>query len=269
LCPDLHFEVADQGETTMTQERNTTIFALFLLAGVGLILLPGLIPDGVRAVSAAPPDGYSVTQVSGGGTIAGKILYSGNPVRPKVFNVTQDVSNCGKTKEIYPVKVQEGGVAEAVVWLDDISSGKAFNFPAPVMDQKNCEFVPHVLLIQPGAMKVMNTDLCSHNIHVFSSANREVNQIAPPNMAPVELTLMRPDQAMIRCELHKWMQGYVFVAKNPYSVLSGAAGAYTLTDVPPGKYHIKVWQETLGTQTQETTVETGKTTTVSFNLGSK
>jgi hypothetical protein len=39
--------------------------------------------------------------------------------------------------------------------------------------------------------------------------------------------------------------------------------------VPPGKYQIKVWQETLGTQTQEATVETGKTTTVSFNLGSK
>jgi plastocyanin len=260
---------SSQGGPNMTHKRNTKSFSLFLLAGVGLILLPGLIPDGVRTVSAAPPVGYSVTQVSGGGTVAGKILYSGKPVQPKVFQVTLDMSICGKTKEIYPVKVQEGGVAEAVVWLDDITSGKAFNFPEPQMDQKHCEFVPHVLLIQPGAMKVLNTDLCSHNIHVFSSANREVNQISPANATPVELTLMRPDQTMIRCEIHKWMQGYVFVAKNPYAALSGAGGAYTLTDVPPGKYQIKVWQETLGTQTQEATVETGKTTTVSFNLGSK
>ncbi len=253
----------------MTHKRNTKIFLLFLVAGVGLILLPGLIPDGVRAVSAAPPVGYSVTQVSGGGTIAGKILYSGKPVRPKVFTITQDVSNCGKTREIYPVKVQVGGVAEAVVWLDDITSGKAFNFPEARMDQKHCEFVPHVLLIQPGAMKLLNTDLCSHNIHVFSSANREVNQSSPAQMSPVELTLMRPDQATIRCDIHKWMQAYVFVAKNPYAALSGAGGAYTLTDVPPGKYQIKVWQETLGTTTQEATVETGETTTVNFNLGSK
>jgi plastocyanin len=253
----------------MTHKRNTKIFSLFLLAGVGLILLPGLIPDGVRAVLAAPPVGYSVTQVSGGGTIAGNVLYVGKPVLPKVFQVTQDVSDCGKTKEIYPVKVQKGGVAEAVVWLDDITSGKAFNFPEPVMDQKNCEFVPHILLIQPGAMRLQNTDLCSHNVHIFSSANREVNKSAPPHMAPVELTLMRPDQATIRCDLHKWMQAFVFVAQSPYSVLTGAGGAYTLTDVPPGKYKIKVWQETLGTQTQEATVETGKTTTVIFNLGSK
>ncbi len=253
----------------MTHKPNTIIFSLFLLAGIGLILLPGLIPDGVRAVLAATTASYTITQVSGGGTIAGKILYSGKPVRPKVFPVTQDMSTCGKTKEIYPVKVQEGGVAEAVVWLDDITSGKAFNFPEPLMDQKNCEFVPHVLLFQPGAMKVLNTDLCSHNIHVFSAANREVNQNTPPSTAPIELTLMRPDQAMIRCEVHKWMQGYVFVAKNPYSALSGAGGAYTLTDVPPGKYQIKVWQESLGTQAQEVTVDTGKTVTVNFNLGSK
>ena len=92
----------------MTHKRNTKIFSLFPLAWVGLILLPGLILDGVRAVSSAPPDGYSVAQVSGGGTIAGKILYSGKPVLPKVFQITQDMSSCGKTKEIYPVKVQEG-----------------------------------------------------------------------------------------------------------------------------------------------------------------
>ncbi len=116
---------------------------------------------------------------------------------------------------------------------------------------------------------MLNTDLCSHNIHVFSSANRELNLNIPPKMAPTEFTLMRPDQALVRCEIHKWMEGYVIVAKNPYYVLSGTGGPYTLTDVPPGKYHIKVWQEKLGTQTQEVAVETGKTATVNFNFGSK
>ncbi len=235
----------------MTRKRNAIIFSLFVLVGVALILLPGLIPDGVRVVSAAAAASYTITQVSGGGTIAG------------------NVSTCGKTREVYPVKIEQGGVTEAVVWLDDITGGKAFNFPEPVMDQKNCEFVPHVLLIQPGAMKMLNTDLCSHSIHVLSSTNREVNLSIPPKTAPTVLTLMRPDQAMVRCEIHKWMEAYVIVAKNAYYVLSGAGGAYTLTDVPPGKYHIKVWQETLGTRTQEVTVETGKTATVSFNFGSK
>jgi enoyl reductase-like protein len=64
----------------MTHKRNTIIFSLLVLVGVQLILLPGLIPDGVRVVSAAATASYTITQVSGGGTIAGKILYSGKPV---------------------------------------------------------------------------------------------------------------------------------------------------------------------------------------------
>jgi plastocyanin len=266
---EIPVEVANQGGTTMTHNRSTIFLSLFLLAGVELIPLPGLIPVGLRAVSAAAGAGYTVTQVPDGGTVAGKIVYSGKPVRPKRFPVTQDMSTCGKTKEVYPVKVEEGGVVQAVVWLDDIASGKAFNFSDPAIDQKNCEFVPHVLLIQPGKLKMLNTDMCSHNIHVFSSGNREVNVNIAPKADPTEINLMRPDQAMLRCEIHKWMEAYVIVAKNPYYVVSGASGAYTLTDVPPGKYHIKVWQESLGTQTQEVTVEAGKTATVRFNYGSK
>lgn len=250
----------------MTDRRNVRILAL--LGAVILTLLPALLP---RRARAASPDaaGYSVTQVSGGGTIAGKILYNGKPIRPKHFPVTQDVSVCGKAKEIYPAKVGEGGVAEAVVWLDDITSGKAFNFPEPALNQKNCDFAPHVLLMQPGTLKVLSSDAASHNIHVFSSANREVNQVMPPQGSPVEVTLARPDQVKILCEIHKWMSAYIFVVKNPYYVLSGMGGAYALSDVPAGKYHVKVWQESLGTQTQEVTVETGKMVTINFNLGSK
>ena len=208
----------------MTHRRNVRIFAL--LGAVILTLLPALLP---RRARAASPDaaGYSVTQVSGGGTIAGKILYN------------------------------------------DITSGKAFNFPEPALNQKNCDFAPHVLLMQPGTLKVLSSDAASHNIHVFSSANREVNQVMPPQGSPVEVTLARPDQVKILCEIHKWMSAYIFVVKNPYYVLSGIGGAFALSDVPAGKYHVKVWQESLGTQTQEVTVETGKMVTINFNLGSK
>jgi plastocyanin len=240
-----------------------------LLCGVVIALLGGFSVRRAQATWPAAEQSYSATKPSNGGTIAGKILYSGKPVKPKTFPVTQDVSACGKIKEVDPVKMEGGGVAEAVVWIDDINSGKAFDFAEPALDQKKCEFVPHIVLMQPGTLKVTSSDPASHNIHVFSSANREVNQVMPPQGAPVEVTLARPDQVKIVCEIHKWMSAYVVVAKNPYYVLSGTGGAYSLGDVPPGKYHIKVWQETLGTQTQEVTVEAGKTAAVDITLGSK
>jgi plastocyanin len=215
---------------------------------------------------SAASSGYAVRAIgeSDAGTISGRILYSGKPVLPKRFTVTSDMSVCGTTKEIYPVRIEEGGIADAVVWLDDITSGKAFDFPSPQIDQKKCAFVPHVLLMKGGELKLGNTDLCMHNIHVFSQANREVNKAIPAGAATQEITLARADRVAVRCDVHKWMSAYVVVAKNPYYVVSGAGGKFRLEGVPAGHYHVKVWQESLGELDQEITVEAAKPIETSF-----
>jgi plastocyanin len=229
---------------------------------------------GVGVRGGGPPvpqnvPGYTVETVSGGGTISGKVLYRGKPVRPRRVSVTQDPGVCGRAKEIYPAEVEGGGVAGAVVWIDDISRGKAFHLPPATLDQKKCMFVPPIVLMAPGDLKVVNSDNATHNIHIFAHNNRESNQMMAPGQAPIELPLMRPDEIMVRCDIHTWMQGHIVVAKNPYYALSGSGGAFTLTDVPPGKYHVKVWQPALGTEEQEVTVTAGKTATVDFTMGSK
>ncbi len=198
------------------------------------------------------------------GTISGRILYNGKPVLPKRFTVSSDTSVCGTTKEVYPVRIEEGGIADAVVWIDDITSGKAFNFPSPLIDQRKCSFVPHILLMKGGGLKLGNTDLCLHNIHVTSYANREVNKAIPPGAATQEITLARADRVTVRCDVHKWMSSYVVVAKNPYYVISGAGGKFRLEGVPAGRYHLKVWQENLGELDEEITVEPAKTTETGF-----
>src|SRR5579864_2288901 len=219
--------------------------------------------------NAEPPQavaGYTV-QPGPGGTVSGKILYDGKPLKPKKVTVTQDQSACGSMKEIPPVEIQDGGVADAVVWIDDVTHGKAFSFPAQTLDQKGCMFMPHVLVIAPGDLKVSNSDQAAHNVHVYSKSNRAFNQVMPPGSDPLSISLFRPDTVIVRCDVHTWMQGYVVVAKNPYYVVSGSGGSYSLTDVPPGTYHLSVWQETLGTKTQNITVEAGKTASADITLG--
>jgi plastocyanin len=224
---------------------------------------------GLRARGAAVPPqaGYTV-QSAPGGTIQGKLLWVGKPVKPEKLSVTQDRSACGNMKEVYPIQVEQGGVAGAVVWIDDVSHGKAFDFPKAAVDQKKCMFVPHVLVMKPGQVQMLNSDPVTHNVHVYAHFNRTSNHMMAPGSSPVELTLMRPETVMIRCDIHPWMQGYIVVAKNPYYVISQSGGAFTLTDVPPGTYHLKIWQQKIGTKEQQVTVQAGKTTTVTFKLGS-
>ena len=251
-------------------------------AGLGTLALLGVTVGWSRSTShlaapepqAAPASesrpaassGYAVRPIgeSDSGTISGRILYSGKPVLPKRFAVTSDTSVCGTTKEIYPVRIEQGGIADAVVWLDDITSGKAFNFPSPMIDQKKCAFVPHVLLMKPGELRIGNTDLCLHNIHVFAHANREANKAVPPGAVPQEITLARADLVTLRCDVHKWMGAYVVVAKNSYYVVTEAGGRFRLEGIPAGHYHLKVWQESLGELNQEITVGAAKTTETTF-----
>jgi polysaccharide lyase family 4-like protein len=262
--------------------KNNRFRKLSLCSGLGALALMGSTFAWSRSTSystapawQAAPGGesqsaassrYTVRTIeeSASGTISGRIQYSGKPVLPKRFTVTSDTAICGTTKEVYPVRIEEGGIAEAVVWIDDITSGKAFNFPSPMIDQKKCAFVPHVLVMKGGELKLGNTDLCLHNIHIITYANREANKAIPPGAAPQEITLARADRVTVRCDVHKWMTAYVVVAKNPYYVVSGAGGQFRLEGVPAGHYHLKVWQESLGELDQEITVEAGKTSETSF-----
>ena len=109
-----------------------------------------------------------------------------------------------------------------------------------------------------------NTDLCFHNIHVFTHANQEANKAVPPGAAAQEIRLARADLVTVRCDVHKWMGAYVIVTKNPYYVVTEPGGSFRLEGVPAGHYHLKVWQESLGELVQEITVEASKTAEMSF-----
>lgn len=238
--------------------------AAVLATGISAFMWLAPAPSG----AARPQNvaGYTV-QPGPGGSVSGKILYEGKPVSPKKMTVTQDSNVCGNTKQVYPVEVNGGGVVNAVVWIDDITKGKAFSLPSPSLDQKGCMFMPHVLLMAPGELKVLNSDQAAHNVHIFSKTNRAFNQVMPPGSDPLNISLFRPDTVIVRCDVHTWMQGYVVVAKNPYYAVTGNGGSFELAEVPAGTYHLSVWQETLGTKTQEITVQEGKATTVNITLG--
>jgi plastocyanin len=211
--------------------------------------------------------GYAVQSVSGG-TIQGRVLYVGEPVRPMKMVNTEDPSYCGSTMVSYPVQVEKGGVVNAVVWIDNITHGKAFAFRKAVVNQKKCAFIPSVVLMAPGRLEVENGDPVSHDVQIFSRFNRSVNRTMAPGSKPIELTLMRPETVTVACDIHKDMTSYVVIAKNPYYVLTQSGGAFELTDVPPGVYQLKVWQKNLGTRTVRVAVRAGKTSTINFKLGS-
>ncbi len=250
-------------KTIFRSKRNLSISAgvAMLSLAFGILMMTG------GVAKAMPPQaGYTAEKVSGG-TIEGQLLWVGRPERPHRIAVTVNPSVCGRSMEMYDVRVEQGGVVGAVVSLDDVTKGKAFDFPKPVLDQKGCMFVPDVVLMGPGKLEVLNSDKVTHNVHIIARYNRSSNDMMAPGAPPTELMLMHPETIQVRCDIPPWMKGFIVVAKNPYYVLSGPGGKFTLTDVPAGTYKLNVWQDKIGTKQQQVTVQAGKTTTVTLKLG--
>ena len=216
--------------------------------------------------------GWLVAGSSWGETIKGNIRYTGAPIERKKISVTIDQYICGKEKEPEDLVVApNNGIRNAVVSLQNLPPGAKldWNLPPAKMDQKQCSFVPRVVIVPVGgSVEFLNSDRLLHNVRSAGKENPPFNR-AQPHARAISFVFKQPELLRVDCDLHSWMRGWVVVAANPFYVVTDEQGDFILENVPPGKYTLQVWQETLGNVTQELTVGTKGPTTVTVGMGKK
>ena len=50
------------------------------------------------------------------------------------------------------------------------------------------------------------------------------------------------------------MKAWVVVTEHPFYAISDPEGRFTLEGLPPGRYKVRLWHETLGTMTRDVDV---------------
>jgi plastocyanin len=217
---------------------------------------------------------------AGEGTITGMVKLDGAAPHMKGIDMSKDPycvkANAGNTPQMENVVVGSGGgLKNVVLYISDGLSGAALTAPGTtvqVFDQKNCEYTPHVLAMNPGqTFKVETSDQTAHNIHPNPNpmtGNIPWNQSQPPGAPPVEKSWKATEFIEVKCNIHPWMHGWFAVVKGPYATSDGD-GNYTINNVPPGNYTVTAWQEQLGTQTAKVTVAGGAAAKADFTFKSK
>ena len=202
--------------------------------------------------------------------IRGVVQLASGPQESRKVPVTIDQYVCGTEKEAEDLVIgRDGGIRNVVVWLEtppangradggparaDAVTAKTEPPPKTAMDQKACVFTPRVVIVPAsGTVDFLNSDRLLHNLHSVSRENPSFNRTQPKGRT-IPITFSRPEIVRIDCDLHSWMRGWVVVADHPFYALTDAAGGFALPPVPPGKYVLKVWHETLGTTTHDVTV---------------
>jgi plastocyanin len=223
---------------------------------------------GASLVAPAYLLAYTGGDVKDGGSISGTVKFAGSAPAPKKLEVTKDKEVCAKGEKVDKSLVVSGGnLVNAVVTITDIKTGKKIDAKKVTLDQKDCEYHPHVLAFPVGTpVEIQNPDGILHNIHSYSKANPTFNIAQPKFKKTVDVKLEKPEAVNVKCDVHGWMSGWLVVTESPYVAVTDNSGAFKLTDVPAGSYTVEVWHETLGKSSQKVTVKGKEDAKVNFEL---
>ena len=149
-----------------------------------------------------------------------------------------------------------------------------------VMDQRNLEFIPHVMPILVGAsVQFPNNDEVDHNIFSMSRTKKfNLGSYKPGDSKAVLFD--KPGIVEVRCDVHAEMAAYILVMKNPYFAVTDKKGNFQIpdanylqqaglkdqADLATGKYFIKTWHEKLKTQKKAITISEDGDVTIQLNL---
>lgn len=216
------------------------------------------------------PDNSETTMtVPAGGSVTGTIKYAGKAPAKAKLPVTKDTEVCGKQEHIDESLVvgASGGIKDVVVSIKGVTGGKPLTALGAdfAIDQKGCMYSPHVSIAPVKTpIKILNPDGILHNVHSYSTKNKEFNKSQPKFLKEMKVTYDLPELVTLKCDVHGWMSAKLVVVDHPYYAVTDANGNFTIPDVPPGSYTVEFWQEKLGTQTAKVTVAAGAAAKADF-----
>jgi hypothetical protein len=167
--------------------------------------------------------------------------------------------------------VNDGKIQNVVVSIKP-ADGQTLKGDAPKgpikLDQKGCQYVPHVAAMMVGQdLVVANSDPFLHNVHSLALDNPAFN-FGQPNVDPgKKIEPMKTfEHFKIKCDVHPWMSAQISVFEHPYFAVTKKDGTFEIpAGLPDGKYTVVFWQEKAGEKESTVDVKGGKGT-VDFTL---
>jgi plastocyanin len=146
---------------------------------------------------------------------------------------------------------------DVVVWLAGVSA------PAPpagatvVLDQRNLQFIPHVLAVRAGTrVEMPNSDRVFHNVFSFHDGKKFDLGLYPVGTTKV-VTFDQPGLSRIFCNIHPNMAAYLMAVDSAFFAVSDKDGRFAIRGVPPGTYTWHAWRPGTETRRGTLTVQAG------------
>lgn len=165
--------------------------------------------------------------------------------------------------------------AQAVIWLTPIGATveppRQDDSHIPQLVQKNKSFHPSLLVIPVGGkVEFPNHDPFFHNVFsLFEGKRFDLGLYESGTTRFVQFD--KPGVSFIFCNIHEQMSAVVIALATPYYAVSDARGDLTIPNVPPGRYQVQVFHNSVASDAlralnHEITIAPGDTSLGTFTL---
>lgn len=248
----------------------------------------------VLGLHTSPGWGYEEMTVANGGTLQGVVTLVGAVPKPKGYNLVTlpDPVYCGRISTgtgwrlLQPFVIgPDGGFKNVVIYIEEITQGKAFPYVPPRIEAIDCTFEPYITIVRDGFdVEVVNMDPVLHDIQGYETSKHGARVLfnVPLPMSPHirkkdflngrtpgdragKLLIQRVAMGkkrnlfVMQCGFHAYMESWGFAVQNPYYALTDKHGSYAITDIPPGTWRVQVWHPMVS-KAYTVTINPGETT---------
>jgi len=175
--------------------------------------------------------------------VAGRVVWHGERPRTEASAHAGNVAGCPASGSFEALRIEpDGGVAGAVITVEGAAGAEVS--ANVVIDQRLCEFAPHVVAIPIGGrITLANADSVLHTAHAFRDGESDFNLATPPGLR-IARTMTTAGVYHLRCDVgHTWMSGWIHVVNTPFVAVTGADGTYRIEHVPSGTYTLRMVHE--------------------------
>jgi len=146
-----------------------------------------------------------------------------------------------------------GDPSDAVVWVEG-PAVKAKSVTS-VVSMKGKQFLPRITVVPVGStVSFPNDDPIFHNVFSLSGQNRfDLDLYKRPKSGA--RTFEHPGVVRVYCNIHPQMSAVVVVVDTAFVGRPGADGAFSIADVPAGRFTLRAWHERGGEASREIEVK--------------
>jgi hypothetical protein len=249
--------------------------------------------------------GYETVNITGGGTVSGKVTLKGEIPDSRAFPLVLYPFGyfCKKISDGHGNVVideyitgAERGLQDTIISIQDVKQGKPFSeikveytavdcmfHPGDVSDSEQFEVnkggeLKHIhpavgVFRNNQIIKVMNKDPIIHNGQVFQSQRGDIVLNFPLPVSDKSnggIVHLEPEKkiAQMICGMHEFMQTWGYRVDNPYYARTRRDGLFSIDQIPPGTYKVIAWHPHFQPIEKMATVSPGGTLSLDFEFDS-